>query len=245
MSELTRQYAQSLNDNFNSIDSDRSDSFSENELAKFAADQSHDKLAREAAELLKFRFFEATLLADSKEELLTKESFTNKPMPGDIEHDGWILPGITNPYTKSFYASTFGEDKSLPQHEITRRDIEVLDRVTQPKNYYERQSQFRRWELAAGIASGAVGYTATASIGVAGAVATLGVAGASGPTAPVSAAILGTITYAATRIVGEATYRRSRAVLNSEADGIGAQWQWRQEMVENWINDRHGFRRVR
>ncbi len=245
MSELTRQYAQALNANFNKIDSDRSGSFSEDELAKFTADQSQDKLAREAADLLKSRFFEATLLADSRVEQLTKESFTNSPMPFDIEHDAWILPGVTNPYTRSFYRKTFGEDESLPRGEITRRDIEVLDQVTQPKNYYERQSQFRRWELAAGIASGVVGYPITAAIGVTGTVATLGVAGGSGPAAPISAAILGTITYAGTRIVGEATYRRTRAVVNSEADGIGAQWQWRQEMVENWINDRNGFRRVR
>lgn len=245
MSELTRQYAKAIKANFNTIDSDKSGSFSEDELGKFAADQSQDKLAREAAELLKFRFFEATLLADSKVDQLTKESFTNQTTNFEMDHDAWILGGITNPYTKSFYGKTFGDDKSLPQNEITRRDIEVLDQVTQPISIEERQTQFRRWELAAGIASGVVGYPVTAAIGVTGTVATLGVAGGSGPAAPVSAAILGTMTYAATRIIGEATYRRTRGLVNSEAEAIGNQWDWRQEMVDNWVNDRHGFRRVR
>lgn len=117
--------------------------------------------------------------------------------------------------------------------------------MTRPITYEERQAQFRRWELAAGIASGVIGYPVTAAIGVTGAVATFGVAGASGPTAPVSAAILGTMTYAATRIIGEATYRRTRALVNSEAEAIGNQWDWRQSMVENWVNNRNGFRRVR
>lgn len=243
MSELTRQYSQAISANFKSIDSDKSGSISEDELGKFAADQSHDKLAREAAELLKFRFFEATLLADSKEEQLTKESFTNSPTLRDMEHDAWILPGITNPYTKRYYRNTFGEDNSLPQQEITRRDIEVLDEVTQPMNYYERQAQFRRWELAAGITSGVIGYPLTAAIGITGAVVTWGVAGVASVTAPFSAAVLGTLTYAGTRVVGAATYRRTRAVINSESDGIGAQWEWRQNMVESWVDERNGIRR--
>jgi hypothetical protein len=246
MSEKLEQYAKALKDNFSKMDTDSSNDLTPEELKKFTADSSQDKLAREAAGLLSDRFFEATMLADSKVERLYPDSSEESMLVHIADHNKNLLPGLRNPYSRTYYENNFGGEEYKSANMISKRDIEVFNEVAKPKSYYERQAQFRKWELGLGIAAGAVGYPVTAAIAVAGTMATVATGfGSGGLLAPIAGAVLGAGTFIGTYEVGKETLKRTRGVVNSESEAIGSEWQWRQDMIARWENDKGGFKRVR